>query len=85
MRFASREILNKTLAPFGIDQYWHKKKTFVMERRISSCDSCVKAGRSVRAIYRCPACAVMSCSLPCVKKHKEETVSSSSLADLTLF
>eukprot|EP00177_Eucheuma_denticulatum_P003358 GFKZ01006068.1.p1 GENE.GFKZ01006068.1~~GFKZ01006068.1.p1 ORF type:complete len:571 (-),score=92.46 GFKZ01006068.1:582-2294(-) len=42
-------------------------------KRITLCSGCAFIGTSVPAKYRCPACTAPSCSLACVKKHKEET------------
>jgi hypothetical protein len=30
-------------------------------------------GCGAEAVYRCPGCGVESCSVACVRKHKEET------------
>ncbi|XP_053286555.1 box C/D snoRNA protein 1 [Pleuronectes platessa] len=41
-------------------------------KRKMSLSGCVVC-RSEEAKYRCPACLTHSCSLPCVKKHKEKS------------
>jgi len=38
----------------------------VVNPKVTTCHSC-----SSEAKYRCPACSILSCSVACVKSHKE--------------
>lgn len=60
----------------------HEEKIKKTKRKISL-SSCVVCG-SEEARYTCPRCLIHSCSLLCVKKHKEDT-SCSGVRDKTAF